>query len=146
MTRSKATKNDSDIGMAVLRHLNANTASAGGPYFDIRAFLDANTAKHKLTKRAAKDVLWEMEKSGYVGARDKGIQWYDESYQASGLIDGSMELWYNLTWKGKAFILDHLKEGVLSRKERITVYIMLVLTIISTAAAIGQFMLTLCPC
>lgn len=139
---SRSTKNTSDIGLAVLRHLNANTASAGGPYIDIRAFLDAHVTKHRLTKKAAKDVLWEMAKAGYVGAQDDAILKYDEAYT---VLPQPASLWYNLTWKGKAFYLEHLKEGVLSRNEQIGFWAIFILTVISTLATVGQLLITICP-
>ncbi len=143
---SRSTKNTSDIGLAVLHHLNSNTASAGGPYIDIRAFLDAHVAKHGLTKEAAKDVLWEMAKSGYLGTSNDAILSYPDGFASSHPRNSDEFLWYKLTWKGKAFILEHLKEGVLSRNERIGFWAILVLTLFSTIAALGQLWVSICPC
>ena len=137
---SRSTKNTSDIGLAVLQHLNANTASAGGPYIDIRPFLDAHVAKHGLTKEAAKDVLREMTQTGYLGTSNEAILNYRDEYvplQEEPLL-------YKLTWRGKAFILEHLKEGMLSRNERIGFWVILMLTLLSTIAAVWQLCLTIC--
>lgn len=60
--------------------------------------------------------------------------------------DEKAELLYNLTWKGKAFYLEHIakqRDGILSHRERIGFYVVAGLTVVSTIATVWQLILAL---
>ncbi len=136
-----------DLGIAFLKYLAENTSSAGGAYVDIKPFLREFMERTGIDRKSVKDVIWEMTKEGkYVGSSYHTLIVCFDSDHVDIMGDEKAELLYNLTWKGKAFYLEHIakqRDGILSHRERIGFYVVAGLTVVSTIATVWQLILAL---
>lgn len=136
-----------DLGLALLKYLATNTKSAGGPYMNARPFIERFLAIHGLENKTAVDIVTELVRTGYIG-HDGGtsvqILNSPEGVFKERHKDDSFN--HNITWKGKAFYLEHLEKrnaGVLSKWERRILYAVTFLTVVQTLTSVWQLCIEL---